>query len=250
METNSISSEKGGERDTPIEGGTAGVTRAPNQSPRTEFMAVIRRRHEMGSQTTQFAPKRHHDYYSAGVLPFCIHEGRILFLLGRDNEGTWSDFGGHSEIHDQGRWNITAAREFYEETIGSVLTIEQILERLESKKNYVCIYDRTLGNYNYYMYLLRIPYSAVYRGQFLSTHSFMRYLSGKISKEESRHYLEKNDIGWFTAEEWEDLRPIFRRTFEGNRHRILSFCESFLEQPKVVVSPPSAPSPPPIPKNE
>ena len=37
-------------------------------------------------------------YYSAGVLPYAIDAGgNLVFLLGKDKDGNWSDFGGRSE---------------------------------------------------------------------------------------------------------------------------------------------------------
>ena len=38
--------------------------------------------------------------YSAGILPYRIENNNIFFLLGEDNESTWSDFGGRSELRD------------------------------------------------------------------------------------------------------------------------------------------------------
>ena len=61
-----------------------------------------------------------YEIYSAGVLPYTIHKDTIYFLLGRDSENKWSDFGGRVEPKDKGDYDVTAAREFYEETLGSV----------------------------------------------------------------------------------------------------------------------------------
>ena len=61
--------------------------------------------------------------YSAGIIPYTIRNNQIYYLLGRDwrDEG-WSDFGGKCEEDDKNKPKSTAIREFYEETMGSVLT--------------------------------------------------------------------------------------------------------------------------------
>ena len=40
--------------------------------------------------------------YSAGVLPYTFDlNGKCLFLLGKDNDNDWSDFGGRCEFKDR-----------------------------------------------------------------------------------------------------------------------------------------------------
>jgi hypothetical protein len=182
--------------------------------------------------------KKKYDYekYSAGVLPFFIKNKTIYFLLGRDSDGKWSDFGGRSEMGDNGRWDVTAAREFYEETIGSVIELSTMITKLQMKKNYIRIQDKTLGNSDYYMYVVRIPYNEIYRHNFHSTLSFLKYTAGKQNG--TKKYLEKNDIQWVSIDtiknsmvsdlEEYPLRPIFKRTLEGNLQKIVEFCEIYM----------------------
>ena len=61
-----------------------------------------------------------YEIYSAGILPYTNYKGSIYFLLGRDSDNKWSDFGGRVEPKDRGDYESTAAREFFEETLGSV----------------------------------------------------------------------------------------------------------------------------------
>ena len=52
--------------------------------------------------------------YSAGVLPYTFDPGgKCMFLLGKDHEGDWSDFGGRCEFKDNNDEKNTASREFY-----------------------------------------------------------------------------------------------------------------------------------------
>ena len=39
--------------------------------------------------------------FSAGILPYTFDQtGKCLFLLGKDNDNDWSDFGGRCEFKD------------------------------------------------------------------------------------------------------------------------------------------------------
>jgi hypothetical protein len=52
---------------------------------------------------------------SAGVLPYASKCGTVYFLIGKEPNGLWADFGGRAELHD-GTTKNTASREFSEET--------------------------------------------------------------------------------------------------------------------------------------
>lgn len=183
-------------------------------------------------------------FFSAGILPFSIKNDKIYFLLGKDsNEEKWSDFGGRSEEKDQGRWEMTAAREFYEETIGSVLDIPNILAKLQKNKDFsksaIKIKGKTYAGSPYIMFLVKIPYKESYRNQFHSTLALLKYArknsSGKFL---DYKYFEKNDIQWVsldtlkTALESTDkeeivnypLRAVFQDSLEGHLDRIIEFC--------------------------
>ena len=72
--------------------------------------------------------------YSAGILPYTFDKkGKCHFLLGKDLEGDWSDFGGRCEFADKNEPTNTAAREFYEETLGSVMTVPEVLEKITNR---------------------------------------------------------------------------------------------------------------------
>lgn len=174
--------------------------------------------------------------YSAGVLPFYVKNKNIFFLLGKDPDGKWSDFGGRSEIGDEGRWDVTASREFYEETIGSIMDIQTIMTKLQAKKNHLKIKDKTLSGYPYYMYTIKIPYKDIYRYNFKSTFSFIKYTNSSEKKFDYK-YLEKIDIQWISLEILKKsidnenteypLRSVFKRTIEGNLDKIVEFCNTF-----------------------
>ena len=64
--------------------------------------------------------------YSAGVLPYTFdQQGKCLFMLGKDIDGDWSDFGGRCEFSDKNEPLNTASREFFEETLGAIMSIQE-----------------------------------------------------------------------------------------------------------------------------
>lgn len=175
-------------------------------------------------------------YYSAGVLPYARDAGgNMVFLLGKDKDGNWSDFGGRSEQQDGGNHVKTAVRELYEETMGSVMNMDSAQRMLSqpthSNKRSV-IQSRTLGGSPYYMYTLEIQY-ADYKKNFKRTFEYLRYLGHK--------FIEKVDIRWVSVEtllaavdsELQNanvlvpLRPIFKTTITDHIEEIKSIEKNF-----------------------
>jgi hypothetical protein len=153
--------------------------------------------------------------YSSGVLPYCkCYDGNVYFLLGRDYDNKWSDFGGRSELKDKGEIEATASREFWEESLGCIDDFETIRVTLKYKK-IPMITSKTQAGYPYYMYLLKVPYSMNYRQNFTTTRNF-------ISKTDiDKKYLEKYDVRWVSLDTLKytinvksmiSLRSIFQAT--------------------------------------
>lgn len=173
-----------------------------------------------------FSQKKSH-IYSAGILPYQVDENdKIYFLLGKDNHGTWSDFGGKCELHDKNNIKETAVREFFEESMNSVIDMNTAREMLKNEKNYTLITSRTLSGSPYYMFILRTPMLPdTARDRFKRTSEYLQYIKADYT------YLEKIDIKWVSLDtilhclnfpEEEDqmgwsLRKIFRRTLTMNK---------------------------------
>jgi len=133
--------------------------------------------------------------YSAGILPYTFDlNGKCLFLLGKDNDNDWSDFGGRCEFKDRGGPLNTATREFYEETLGSVLNIQECTDKLT--QNPIKIISKTLNGSPYYMYLMYIEYSN-YSDTFNKINQFLRY---QFDKPEINKIIEKNTIRWVSMD--------------------------------------------------
>ena len=129
--------------------------------------------------------------YSAGILPYSFHNGRVVWLLGRESRrNVWSDFGGHNEYRDKGDPINTASREFFEETLGSIMSVRDVKDVIKDPKTHEVKSSTMMGNI-YTMYLVYIPYDTLYRTAFNKTRLYMNYMRflGR--------FIEKNDIRWF-----------------------------------------------------
>lgn len=163
-----------------------------------------------------------YEIYSAGILPYTNYKGNIYFLLGRDSDNKWSDFGGRVEPKDRGEYEITACREFFEETLGSVYDYDYAKKIIKKCQK---IISTTGSGHNYHMYLLKITYNEIYRTKFASTKNFISNSITSIDKK----YIEKNDIRWVSFETIEhsiegksliNLRNVFNNTFKNFKNEI------------------------------
>ena len=135
--------------------------------------------------------------YSAGVLPYTFDQnGKCFFLLGKDNDNDWSDFGGRCEFKDHNDEKNTATREFYEETLGSVLSISECMEKLN--QNPIKIISKTLNGSPYYMFLIYIEYLN-YSESFIKTANFMKYHYAQDSRAINK-VIEKTMIRWVSMD--------------------------------------------------
>ena len=135
--------------------------------------------------------------YSAGILPYTFdQDAKCYFLLGKDNENDWSDFGGRCEFKDKSEPLNTATREFYEETLGAVLTVQECINKITV--NPVKIISKTLNGSPYYMYLLYVDYQN-YSESFNKTSNFLKYHYNN-EKRIINKVIEKNSIRWVSMD--------------------------------------------------
>lgn len=165
-----------------------------------------------------------YEIYSAGVLPYTVYKETIYFLLGRDTDNKWSDFGGRVEPKDRGEYETTASREFFEETLGSVYDYDFTRKIIKKCPK---IISKTGSGHSYYMYLLKLSYTDLIRTKFFSTKSFLSNVVTTIDKK----YIEKNDIRWVSIDTIEhsvegksliSLRNVFQTTFKNHKNEIYS----------------------------
>jgi 8-oxo-dGTP pyrophosphatase MutT (NUDIX family) len=154
----------------------------------------------------------HSRNYAAGILPITFYRDQALFLVGKDvRDGTFSDFGGKVERFDRGDPMTTACREFYEETLGTVLGIKPIRARLNEETS-ILIMGRTQNQNAYYMYVTEVPYDPHLRNTFAKLTAFLR------SKNVQRQLIEKTDLQWATLDMLKriDKRGVFSNTLDRN----------------------------------
>ena len=164
--------------------------------------------------------------YASGILFYSISPDRTMyFLLGKNNDNKWENFGGGCEISDRGDPINTASRETWEETLGCIYESEQIKNILKNR-NVPYVISKTPSNKNYYMYILKIPYNFLYREKFLNTKNFL-YKLEKIDQK----FLEMKDIKWVSLDTLKHsiynkksiirLRSIFETNLRENINDIL-----------------------------
>jgi hypothetical protein len=154
---------------------------------------------------TQWKNKKrdYNNKYSAGVLPYSYDtEGNCFFLLGKDYSGDWSDFGGRCEHTDKNNEINTACREFYEETLGSVISNTECEYKLKNGDP-IKIISKTLNGSPYYMFLLYIDFID-YLEPFNKVFNFIKYCNSNSKNIFSRNcsneskLIEKISIRWIS----------------------------------------------------
>ena len=178
---------------------------------------------------TRDVSKLNHHIYNAGILPYQVGlDGKVYFLLGKDQSGFWSDFGGKCDSEkDKNNVKHTAARELYEESYGSLMDIEETKKMLVNKNNYILINSESLSGISYYMFILKVPLRPnVCIDRFNKTYKYMKYINVDYQ------FVEKCEVRWFTLEMlltlidnpsktlgW-PLREVFKNTLENDKHEL------------------------------
>lgn len=191
------------------------------------------------SSTNTVIPNKK-SYYCAGILPYQVNEnGEVYMLLGQDEHNCWSDFGGKSELADNNDAKQTASREFYEETLNSVIDKQTIDMMLQDEKKFKFLQARTVRGLPYYMFVLRIPMLNEARDRFLSTRKFLSIARRHNNmyhlfdvKDSDWKFFEKKDIKWISLDTilmclddsnntgWQ-LRDIFKTTLKSNINELI-----------------------------
>ena len=152
--------------------------------------------------------------YSAGILLYHISfDGQISFLLGKDRRGKWSDFGGKSEESDNNDTKQTASREFYEETIGTIMSLNTVRHIIE---NCPYVQGKSYLQNPYYMYIVQVLHKNAYSDDFKESYKFVKNSLGNNSP-----FCEKVDIQWINYDAIlknanNDVRQVFHNTFNNN----------------------------------
>lgn len=147
------------------------------------------------------------DYaYCAGVLPYTDFNNSIYFLMGKSRRnGRLITFSGKNELFDESI-EETAAREFFEESLGCVMDKSSALNAI--KKSSIVLTSKTPRNMPCYTYMIEIPFRKVYTISFHKTKNFLNEI-----KLRSFEYNEMCDIKWICAKSMLDkVRKQWERT--------------------------------------
>lgn len=151
--------------------------------------------------------------FAAGVLPIAFHDETCLFLVGNDIRGIGaSDMGGKHDRHlDRGSVTNTAAREFFEETLGVSITAEEMKRRLTPRTS-ILLKGKTQNGNEYSMFIVEVFFSPSISRDFANAVAFL------TTKNIHRSYVEKTDLRWVTVDELFscDKRSVFKKTLEAN----------------------------------
>lgn len=147
--------------------------------------------------------------YAAGVLPIAFRtDQQPLFLVGEDIRGIGiADFGGKNDSKlDRNDPEATASREWYEESLGQSISINEMMSRFKDD-SCIRVYGRTQNGYVYYMNIVEIPWDPHMPRNFDRVVQFLRL------KNISKLYVEKKNVTWMTFDELLACRK--RQVFES-----------------------------------
>ena len=144
--------------------------------------------------------------YCSGVLPYTDFNNNIYFLMGKSRRnGRLVTFSGKNDLLDEGI-EETAAREFFEESLGSIMDKQAALAAI--KKSKLRLYSKTPRNMPCYTYLVEIPYRKMYAIAFQKTKNFLTEINIR-----SFEYHEMCDIKWVCSRSMLDkVRKQWERT--------------------------------------
>lgn len=151
---------------------------------------------------------------ASGILIYSFNnENKLVFLLGKENKSKkYCDFGGGKENNETDE--ETAIREFDEESMRSIMTIEEITNKIKNDSFNVVVN-------NYREYVVKIDYNEyipqIYNRIRDKLDICMLDMNGKYQIPTCPNgFLEKSEMRWFTIndlkKEINNLRPVFKPT--------------------------------------
>ena len=163
---------------------------------------------------------------AASILPISIHNGKIYFLFGKENEMEdsskgFSDFGGAVE---KGESIIdTALREGSEELCGFLGEPKQIKQLIKSNGG---VYK--ISHNDYHVHLFYMDYDEKLPHYFTNHHRFLWDRMNKKMLNNSK-YFEKQEIKWFSTEEMRTSQEKFRHFYVEIVNKLLSHIKKITD---------------------
>lgn len=119
-------------------------------------------------------------FHCSGVIPYCICGTLVYFLLGRTRNGKMLSFTGKSELISHNLYEApatTAAREFYEESLGCVLSYDQCIAATQACDKNSVLVSTTPKNTLCYTFLVCVPFKRHYSLNFVRTRDFLSFIN-------------------------------------------------------------------------
>jgi 8-oxo-dGTP pyrophosphatase MutT (NUDIX family) len=156
---------------------------------------------------------------AGSILPVTIHNGKLHFLFGKENDMEdsargWSDFGGGVETGETPY--ETAMREGGEELsgfLGDGKVISEHIRKHGGTMNHV--------NGSYHVHMFYLPYDENLVKYYNQNHDFLWKRMNKQILNDSRLF-EKQEIGWFSVEDCKRRKPEFRKFYQEILEEILT----------------------------
>jgi hypothetical protein len=152
----------------------------------------------------------------AGILPTTIHNNKLFFLFGKENQYEdsapgFSDFGGGTD--DQESYLETAIREAGEELTGFLGSDNDVKQMLKKHGTYNIDY-KTGGHKNYRMHIFPMVYDEALVHYYNNNAKFLqKRLEPSVIK--STKIFEKAEIRWICVDDIIQMRPQFRSYFQN-----------------------------------
>lgn len=168
--------------------------------------------------------------YCSGILPYCYFGQSVYFLLGRSKRNNrLITFSGKNDPLESDPAE-TAAREGYEETLGSLLDKGAILSRVQKCSKQQILISRTPRGMPCYTYLIEVPYRKHYTAAFHKTRDFLvtmgirtyflqemtdiKWLCARSMFTRIRHSWEKNNV-LTSNDEWDKILSLVKTDFNS-----------------------------------
>lgn len=150
----------------------------------------------------------------AGILPFTIYKGKVLFLFGRENKdkytsniknGLWSDFGGSREGLES--YKETAVREGFEETSGFLGDETNISKLIDEK----CV--KEIEHHRYKTFVVYVPYNNVDVKEFRKNFLYVKKNKPELYNQSGLY--EKDMIKWVPYDKLYNFKHDARVFYRG-----------------------------------
>ena len=157
------------------------------------------------------------NFKGGGLIPVTLHNGKLLFLLGRENKycykcsHKWCDWGGGTDIGE----NIidTVSRESSEESIGFLGDKNEIRKKIEKNQYYI-------GDDKYRIYFIPVDYDPNLPIYFNQNQIILKkYLPKNILK--TSKIFEKDKMEWFGINDLKKRKSQLRKHFKNTSKKII-----------------------------